>query len=198
MNYGKIILSIYDHSGGWSQPYLEAGYDVRRVDIQDGIDARLFEFVENVHGIILQPPCTEFAVSGAQWWAGKGEQALIEALELVSTGLRFVATAKRLAWWVLENPIGRINRWIGPPLFQFDPCDFAGYADNPQEDAHTKRTCLWGKFNIPQPRWVQPVGNRPGMPNEWYSKVGGKSIATKNYRSKTPQGFARALFAANP
>ncbi len=44
---------------------------------------------------------------------------------------------------------------------------------------------------------VEPTGHRPGQPNDWYSKVGGKSQRTKNYRSKTPRGFARAVFEAN-
>ena len=34
----KTILSLFDITGNWSQPYLEAGYNVLRHDIKDGWD----------------------------------------------------------------------------------------------------------------------------------------------------------------
>ena len=32
----RKILSLCDYSGAWSQPYLDAGYNVIRVDMQRG------------------------------------------------------------------------------------------------------------------------------------------------------------------
>ena len=37
------VLSLCDASGVWSQPYVDAGYDVRRVDLENGADVRLFQ-----------------------------------------------------------------------------------------------------------------------------------------------------------
>ena len=65
----KVILSLCDYSGRWSDPYKEAGYEVVRVDIKLGFDVRLFPKLDReVHGILMAPPCTEFAVSGARHW----------------------------------------------------------------------------------------------------------------------------------
>lgn len=49
-----------------------------------------------------------------------------------------------------------------------------------------------GKFNKDLPRnEVQPD------PNSWIMKLGGKSERTKELRSMTPPGFAKAFFEAN-
>ena len=34
----KIILSLFDYTGNWSQPYVDAGYEVARLDKQNGDD----------------------------------------------------------------------------------------------------------------------------------------------------------------
>jgi hypothetical protein len=57
MKIGGIILSLCDHSGEWSRPWAEAGYEVRKVDLQDGQDARLLEWIDSpVTGILAAPP----------------------------------------------------------------------------------------------------------------------------------------------
>ena len=65
----RLVLSLCDHSGEWSKPYLDAGYRVERVDIKtDGRDVRLVERPERpVWGVLAAPPCTVFANSGARW-----------------------------------------------------------------------------------------------------------------------------------
>lgn len=34
----KTILSLFDYSGNWPKPYLDAGYNVVQVDIKHGQD----------------------------------------------------------------------------------------------------------------------------------------------------------------
>ena len=74
----KLILSLCDFTGNWSRPYCadhqgadSRKYLVRRVDIKKGEDVTNLPFIKGceVHGIIAQPPCTEFAASGARWTA---------------------------------------------------------------------------------------------------------------------------------
>lgn len=190
------ILSLCDCSGVWCQPYKDNSYDVIQVDLALGKDVRLLEFPGKVHGILAAPPCTEFSRAGARWRATKPAHLLLDALALVDACLRYVAICQP-EWWALENPIGRLNRWLGEPSFRYDPWEYAGWADDPSSEAHTKNTLLWGKFNVPVRKPIEPVGYRKGQPNEWYSKVGGKSAKTKAYRSKTPQGFSRAFFDVN-
>jgi site-specific DNA-cytosine methylase len=188
-----VILSLCDYTGTWSQPY-QRHYDVIKVDLQHGDDIRLFRYMEHttVEGIIAQPPCDHFAVSGARWWAGKGEEALIEGLQLVDACLRIIA-AHNPRWWVLENPVGRLRDYIGAPKMYYHPYQYAKWADDPYAEAYTKKTCLWGTFNAalpenglaPDPNVNNPIHFCPPGPER------------KNIRSKTPQGFARAFYYAN-
>lgn len=178
-----IVLSLCDYTGAWSAPYRGAGYDVRQVDIRNGDDVRLFESLSHpVRGVLAAPPCTHLAGSGARWWKEKGDQALIEALAIVDACLRIVSV-HRPEWWALENPVGRLNRFLGEPRLRFDPCDYG--------DPYTKRTCLWGEFSIPAKTPVEPVEG---------SKMHRLSPSPERalLRSITPAGFAKAFFEANP
>lgn len=182
-----IILSLCDFSGAWCQPYRDAGYQVVQVDIKRGDDVRLFQYPGPVRGIIAAPPCTAFAGSGAQYWPAKDASGeTLEGIALVDACLRLVAVC-RPAWWALENPVGRLRRWLGPPTLSFNPCDYG--------DPYTKRTLLWGNFTPPALNPVYPV--RVSSQGSWVQKLGGKSERTKTLRSVTPPGFARAFFEAN-
>lgn len=182
-----LILSLCDYSGAWSEPYRLAGYDVRRVDLQHGQDVRLIEHIdEPVHGILAAPPCDHFALSGARWWESKGEPAILDGLAVVDACLRAVAI-HRPEFWALENPVGRLRRWLGPPAWSFDPCDFG--------DPYIKRTHLWGHFTPPYPL-VSVQARSPVAPT-----LGSKMhtmVRDKTRRSQTPAGFAQAFFEANP
>ncbi len=189
------ILSLCDFTGNWSRPYELAGYHVIRVDLQHGQDVRTLPFIaEPVHGILAAPPCTHFSRAGAQFWKEKGEGAILEGMAVVDACLRMVAIY-RPTWWVLENPIGRLKDYLGPPKWRFDPWMFG--------DAYTKRTWLWGHFTPPMPlfsaqacRAAQPVmaGTTPGS-RDRSTCLGSRR---KVERSTTPPGFARAFFEANP
>ncbi len=194
----RTILSLCDGTGAWSKPYVEAGYNVIRVTLPD-LDVRTFVPPSRVHGVLAAPPCTEFAVSGARWWAGKDPALLAEALAVFDACMSIIRDA-RPTWWAIENPVGRLRklRSLGAPRLTFDPCDYAGFADDPEAERYTKRTQVWGSFNDPSRCRLEPRGARPGQPNDWYSRVGGKSAATKEYRSRTPEGFARAFYSSNP
>jgi hypothetical protein len=183
-----IVLSLCDYTGEWCRPYREAGYIVEQIDVKLGRDVRLLDFPGQVHGILMAPPCTAFAGSGAQYWPAKDASGeTFSGLALVDACLRLVAVC-RPAWWALENPVGRLRRWLGPPRYIFDPCDHG--------DPYTKKTCLWGSFTIPKKTPVEPV--RANAQGSWVQSLGGKSERTKTLRSVTPAGFARAFFEANP
>jgi len=191
-----LILSLCDFSGVWSAPYRAAGYTVLQVDLKLGGDARLFKkLCEPVHGILCAPVCTEFSAAGARHWAAKeaaGNQGLLDGLALVDACLRIVAVHKP-KWWVLENPVGRLKDYIGHHRCTFNPNEYAGYLDDSELEAYTKRTCLWGDFVIPKKKEVPPV-----LGSKMWSSYGGKSERTKTLRSVTPRGFAAAFFGANP
>jgi hypothetical protein len=207
----KTILSLCDYSGNWPRPYLDAGYSVILVDPKhkDGCgeprgpskigatvhqilnDPAWREFLPNVHGVLAAPPCTDFSVSGAQYWKVKDEDGRTErSLQIVKDCLGIIKVADP-DWWVLENPVGRLPKLlpeIGKPWY-FQPHWYG--------DPWTKKTGLWGDFNTDLPRNdVEPI--RWTKQGSWTQRYGGSSEKTKEARSMTPMGFAKAFFEANP
>lgn len=180
MTNNKIILDLCGGTGAWSRPYKEAGYDVRLITLPD-YDVRTYIPPDNVYGILAAPPCTHLAVSGARWWKQKGIGALYEGLAVVDACLRVIIVSNPV-FWVLENPTGRLTKYLNRPQFKFDPCDFG--------DPYTKKTYLWGKFNKPQKSPVEPVGK-----NFIWTMPPGPDRTEK--RSITPSGFANAFYKAN-
>ena len=184
------IISLFDYSGNWSNPYKEAGFDVFRVDIKLEIDILSVvkeDFPSNIYGILAAPPCTDFAGSGAQYWKAKDADGRTEkSLALIDKTLEIVSWYPSLKFWVLENPVGRLQKLrpqLGKPWY-FQPHWYG--------DPWTKKTGLYGNFNKNLPR----VDVKPD-PNSWIMKLGGKSERTKELRSMTPPGFAMAFFLAN-
>lgn len=206
----RTILSLCDFTGNWSRPYELAGYEVIRVDLQHGIDVRTMPVISQpVHGILMAPPCTHFSRAGARFWASKGEGPILEGLAIVDACLR-TAAIYRPEWWVLENPIGRLQDYIGPPKWKFDPWMFG--------DPWTKRTWLWGHFTPPFPMfsaqarcevvatWSAPGGissahhdrDTVTKPSKKMDRTTWLEGSRRNERSATPEGFAQAFFEANP
>lgn len=128
---------------------------------------------------------------------------------------------RSLVFSVLENPVGRLHEWLGESHFRFHPHQYGGYMNPPHDfeaqyhkkwkeagedrikqkqvvdwamqwDAYTKKTCLWGRFNLPKTNPVPPV-----LGSTLWARFGGKSERTKEQRSMTPKGFAQAFFNAN-
>jgi|TARA_R110000787_G_scaffold31886_7_gene84419 hypothetical protein len=209
----RTILSLCDFTGSWARPYAEAGYRVVLVDIKPperpewlpvehwltGRDVHrlqmdLHDFdpirdVHHVHGVMIAPPCENFSGSGAQYWPAKDADGRTDASVSLVYKARAIVKQLEPKWWCLENTVGRLKRFIGDPVMRFDPCDYG--------DAYTKRTCLWGEFNM-ELELDPVVPERTTKQGSWVQKLGGKSDKTKTLRSVTPQGFARAFRTANP
>ena len=194
-NSSKTVLSLYDLSGNWSRPWAEAGYNVLTFDIQTGQDVNDFSaeyFTDNyditdVYAILIAQPCTDFAVSGSKHFAAKDARGdTHKSVELVHQSLRTVEYFRPKVW-ALENPVSRIEKLTGLPQWRllFNPNNFGS--------PYTKKTVLWGKFNADLPTAnVEPIEG-----SKMHKKYGGKSQATKNARSETPEGFAYSFFKAN-
>lgn len=209
------LLSLFDYTGNWSLPYLEAGWNVIRIDKKiknpdgfslfnkdigkidgDWMYENIFENYETVDGILAAPPCDDFAVSGAKHWAGKAKpkptlfpfDRLEHFIHLTKQTLRIIDICNP-EFYSIENPVGRIKKLIpeiGDAWF-FQPYWYG--------DAYSKKTGLYGKFNKPKPtNIVTPVKYSYGSKTQRY---GGKSERTKELRSITPLGFARAFYSVN-
>ena len=105
-----------------------------------------------VHGIIANPPCLEFSTARSSGRARNPQAGMF----LVKECQRIIAearTAGHLKWWVIENPAkGRLKDYLGAPAYQYEPWWYGS--------PWTKRTALWGEFNIP-PREYQDWGDVP-------------------------------------
>jgi len=199
----NIILSLFDYTGNWSRPYRENGYEVIQIDIQHGTDIMFWNYKaiprERVFGILAAVPCTDFAISGARHFARKdADGSTKKSIALVYKTLEIIEYFNPV-FWVVENPMSRIHKCVpelGAVKFKFNPCDFAGHMNTPEEqdeNRYNKTTWLWGKFNGCVTRPMEPLQkDNPG-----WKKFGGKSLKTKNARSVTPLGFAYGFFYAN-
>ena len=186
----KIILDLCGGTGAWSKPYKDNGYDVRLITLPD-YDVRTYQPPENVYGILAAPPCTHFSGSGARWWKAKGKEKLLEGLAIVDACMRIILISKSV-FWALENPVGRLSKFLGKPKMYFNPCDYG--------DPYTKKTCLWGNFNELKKDYIKPTKSWHNKIH--YPKLNGKALSwngeeIKRIRSITPAGFAKAFFDSN-
>jgi hypothetical protein len=220
MRQRKIILSLCDHTGNWPRFYEPDLYEVETLDIKKGHDIRYLPyFNRHVHGILAAPPCTEFCIVAAQHWARKDSERpelLQEALSVVHACLSMVAIY-RPVWWALENPVGRLRRYLGPPAWLFNPCDYGRWLalgertvpEFPPNDAYTKYSHVWGTAKKPELRPVKPVYKEyfsesrqrshrvsPLTHGQW-ENLKREGVTDEKLRSTTPLGFAKAFRAAN-
>jgi site-specific DNA-cytosine methylase len=191
----RTILDLCSGTGNWSEPYVEDEYEVIRVELKDGQDARLWPstssttnrlpsdfndirpWVGKIHGILAAPECTVFSAAGSRW--PRSDEDITDGLSLLDACLRLVHVLQP-KWWVLENPKGKITRWLGNPIHTFDPFYFG--------DPYSKKTLLWGDFNMPKPSLETIVAPHKGSLPQ----------SQKDVRSATPAGFAKAFKEVNP
>ena len=201
----KIILHLCADLGSDSRFYqLDNDYEVIMVGEKIGVEN--YEPPSNVYGIIANPVCTEF--STAQDFRIKKD--LNKGMFLVEHCQRIIK-ASNPKFWVIENPFnGRLKEFLGEPNAFYQPWQYGS--------PWTKKTALWGNFNMPEPiykKWedvpkldlyVKPKRNKPGLdclhksavdliPEFEWAKDYIKTDA--DIRSMCSQGFAKAFYEAN-
>lgn len=206
----SVVISLCDLTGNFVKPWVDAGHRAILVDPQHGVTRggrvtklamtieealpQLGDIIrhENVAFVAGFPPCTDMAVSGARWFETKRQADSMFQAKAVAVAEQ-CRTLGRLsgAPWVVENPVSVLRRVFGPASHIFDPCDYTGFEPG---DNYTKRTCLWtgGGFVMPEPARDPELG----PPDDRIHKAP-PSADRANFRSATPMGFARAVYAAN-
>ena len=195
----KIILDLCGGTGAWSNPYKEAGYDVRVITLP-GNDIFDYHPPGNVYGVLAAPPCTMFSMART---VAKIPRDLKGAMKIIHECLRIIWECQykgsRLKFWAMENPKGRLRWFMGIPAMTFSPMDYG--------DPYRKPTDLWGNFNIdlkqnpvplnPKQRKQSQLNNQELLPiPKDYKKdpnMSNRSIA----RSITHPGFASSFFLSN-
>ena len=176
---------------------------------------RTAEHVEQIKDIVGDgvcfvfgfPECTDMAVSGAAHFEKKEKSNpafQAEACELARL-VMYVGEAFGCAW-AAENPVSVLSTLWRKPDHLFHPYEYGGYLPDgdghptyPEYikpmDAYPKKTCIWSGNGFVMPA-KKPVDVEQGYSDQ-HKKLGGKSLKTKNIRSATPRGFAKAVFLAN-
>jgi site-specific DNA-cytosine methylase len=159
-----ILISLFDYSGCWSAPYRKAGYRVLQVEKKLGFDIFKWDYkaikTVLVGGILAAPPCTDFTVSGAQYWAKKDKAGDTEASVKLVRKVLEIARYFKPRFWVIENPVGRLNELV-PELKSYGPWYWQPFQFG---DPWTKKAGLWGEFN-------RPIATKKAL-SVWYSKQG--------------------------
>jgi hypothetical protein len=189
----RIILHLCAKEGSDSLPYREAGYDVRIIGEDIGVEN--YVPPPNVYGIIANPPCTMFSRVRT---TPKEPRDLRKGMELVKHCLRIIwdcqyradltnSFSMPLKFWSLENPSTGLLTWfLGKPVFVYNHSEYG--------ERFSKRTALWGNFNLPKiPILFNQVPNGRSL-----AVVRGGGEQDNSFRSSCPINFAKAFYEANP
>jgi len=155
------------------------------------------------------PVCTDLAVSGAAHFASKEAARPGFQRQAADHAIRCGLFFEELGVpYFIENPVSRLATLWRKPDYRFHPYEYGGYLNDDEathpkwpdyiapRDAYSKKTCLWAGqgFIMPEPK---PVACESFGASAQYQLLGGKSMKTKNIRSATPRGFAKAVFEVN-
>lgn len=200
----KIILHLCADTGSDTKPYqADPEYEVILVGSKIGVEN--YHPPKNVYGIIANPVCTEFSTARSNGKARNPD----EGMKLVRECQRIISECNPV-FWVIENPAtGVLKNYLGKPVYQYEPWWYGS--------PWTKKTALWGKFNIP-PRiynkwenvpklaglYIRPSRQKPSLAFMHKSHV--KYIpefkcfnpdSDMEFRSLCSQKFAKAFYEAN-
>lgn len=215
----KVILDLCGGTGAWSQPYKNAGYEVKLITLPQydvtkvefdsyGMDFKRMDVHYNdsltilygdVHGILAAPPCTEFSLA-----KGNKPRDFASGIKIVEACLKIIWSCRasgKLKFWAMENPRGFLRQFLGMPHFTFEQWEFGDYGIKP--------TDIWGYFKTPTKTVTVKPGNlTKRFPN---GRTNGRSMAVPivpveykgiglgraALRAITPKGFAEAFYKAN-
>jgi hypothetical protein len=208
-----VVFSFFDLSGVLAKPWADAGYECHIIDIQHGqamhtegnitkwgMDVYEWEkmfaekFPDKLKNAVFAaffPPCTDLAVSGARWFEKKEHEnpgTRKRAMDLIYWSNTM---GKKLRCpYFIENPVSVVSSEWRCPDFWFHPYEYGGYRGG-SDDGYTKKTCLWtgGGFDLPIPK---PIKLDPRTCDRIHKMP--PSADRQNMRSKTPTGFATAIF----
>jgi len=170
------------------------------------------EFSDKVIFGMAFPVCTDLAVSGAAWFKKKAEADPFFQEAAVSHAIWCDRLFNSLhVPYFIENPVSVLATKWRKPDYSFHPYEYGGYirdddAEHPRwpeyiapRDAYKKKTCLWtgNGFVMPTKVAVDCEGYHGNGYSTAMMKLGGKSQRTKDIRSATPRGFAKAVCDAN-
>jgi len=209
------VHDLFSGLGGFSEAFVERGHQVTRYDIegkfaevphttiQDVLELTA-EDLADADVVLASPPCTHFScAAGWKYWPnGFPTPEVQESVELVKHTMQVIDEADP-EYWILENPVGQLRRFLGPPAIT----TYWGAWGAP----YLKPTDLWGilpNMIWPSPPMMEPLresthGKHLGVQAanwdvETYnrSKFSYLSPRSSELRSLIPYEFSLALCCA--
>lgn len=199
----KTILHLCADIGSDSKPYRDNGYEVILVGKDIGVENYVPK--QRIYGVIANPVCLEFSTARSNGKARNPE----EGMKLVYECQRIIEQCN--PWfWVIENPAkGVLKNYLGKPTYEYEPWWYGS--------PWTKRTSLWGNFNIPKriyEKWedvpkIDGLYQRPtrSKPSLAFMHKNHKRFIREwdcfnveddmSFRSLCSQKFAQAFFEVN-
>jgi len=201
----KIILHLCADIGTDTRYYdLDDCYDVIKVGVRVGVQN--YSPPSNVYGVIANPVCTDFSAANHN-----KESDTVRGMFLVNHCFRIIADCNP-KFWVLENPAtGTLRDNIGSPEQTYQPWQFG--------DPWTKKTALWGCFNMPDPTfkswesvpknkhlYTKPKRKKPSLADQHVSAIkhlkqykwcANKIKCDADIRSLCSDGFAKVFKSVN-
>lgn len=199
----KTILQLCADTGSDTRPYRDAGYNIILIGSDIGVEN--YHPPKDVYGIIANPVCTEFSVAAGRDKQGDYEKGLFLVREC-----QRIITECNPVFWVIENPAtGRLKNFLGTPTYQYEPWWYGS--------PWTKKTALWGNFNIPPRKYAKwedvpkiKLYTRPSRPKPSLAFMHKSAYdlipefqtlprpqSDMEFRSLCSQQFAKAFFEAN-
>lgn len=201
----KLILHLCADIGSDSQPYRDRPSEYEVICVGKYIGVENYNPPSEVYGVIANPPCTEFSTARSSGKSRSVDAGMVLVLECQ----RIISDCKP-KFWVIENPAtGDLKKVLGNPTYSYEPWWYGS--------PWTKRTSLWGNFNIPNRiyhTWedvpkIQGLYQRPGRgkPSLAFMHKSHKKYIREfdqfsvsddmSFRSLCSQKFAEAFFAVN-
>ncbi len=194
------VLDLFCGLKGFSRPFADRGHEVITLDIDNTFDPDIVADVRVIRypslslsgrfdAILASPPCAAF--SRVRAWRGWPPELERDGLALVSNTFRLIAEIVP-TWWIVENPAGRLKRYIGPPTQMIHLCDYGSKFQKPPD--------LWGRWPIelPVPNPCAPHeisrSGKVGMKNDAFLRqTFGFTAKGKALRAKLPYGLGENL-----
>lgn len=151
----QVILHLCADTGSDTKPYQNSD-DYEVVMVGEAVGVENFSVARWLHmngidreivGIIANPVCLEFSTARKGGKARNPDAGMF----LVKECQRIIEEAKsfgKLRFWVIENPAkGVLKQFLGEPRYQYEPWWYGS--------PWTKKTALWGEFNIPPRKYMK-------------------------------------------
>jgi site-specific DNA-cytosine methylase len=196
----KTCVDLCSGLGGFSQAFVEAGWKVVRVDVDDRFNPTVVADITAIDWVkfkneyldcsspdvlLASPPCNHFSFACLQF----PRIGVKKALEIVGSCFEAVAYLKPTKW-LIENPVGRLRHIIGKPE------QTIRYSDYDFQTKWMKRTDFWGNISLPLAKGERRIQRTSGLSHLQRLRLFPADEKLSAERAKIPLEISEAVLEA--